>query len=175
MRRRASSGSEATSTPITSARPSVIVSSVVSMRTVVDLPAPFGPRKPKISPGWTWRSTPRTASTSPSRPVNRLTSPSASTAGRPSPYIHSPASCIRAGAYSDRPTGRNSSGGGVAALAEVLVLRDELIRGERRALRVADDRRPHPRCVERRNDHLAAQLGRPSGDGVGIVDGEGHV
>ena len=32
------------------ARPEVIVSSVVSIRTVVDLPAPFGPRKPKTSP-----------------------------------------------------------------------------------------------------------------------------
>src|SRR5262245_35723197 len=33
------------------------------MRSVVVLPAPFGPRKPKISPVPTSRSTPRTAST----------------------------------------------------------------------------------------------------------------
>ena len=48
--RRAPSGSCATSTPATRAVPDVIVSSVVSIRTVVDLPAPFGPRKPKTSP-----------------------------------------------------------------------------------------------------------------------------
>ena len=47
----------------------VIDSSVVSMRTVVDLPAPLGPRKPKISPVRIRRSTPRTASTVPSRPL----------------------------------------------------------------------------------------------------------
>ena len=39
------------------------------MRTMVDFPAPFGPRKAKISPLSTARSTPRTASTVPSRPV----------------------------------------------------------------------------------------------------------
>src|SRR3982750_1839102 len=32
------------------------------MRSVVVLPAPLGPRKPNISPGITWRSTPTTAS-----------------------------------------------------------------------------------------------------------------
>src|SRR5207302_9112388 len=32
---------------------------------VVDFPAPFGPRKPNISPEWTSRSMPRTASRSP--------------------------------------------------------------------------------------------------------------
>ena len=42
--------------------------SVVSIRTVVDLPAPLGPRKPKTSPSLTCRSTPRTASTAPPRP-----------------------------------------------------------------------------------------------------------
>ena len=53
---------------------------VVSIRTVVDFPAPFGPRNPKTSPSATLRSTPRTASTVPSRPVNLLTSCFASTA-----------------------------------------------------------------------------------------------
>ena len=43
-------GSRATSTPATVGAPEVIVSSVVSIRTVVDLPAPFGPRNPKTSP-----------------------------------------------------------------------------------------------------------------------------
>ena len=42
--------------------PEVIESSVVSIFTVVDLPAPFGPRKPNTSPASTVRSTPRTAS-----------------------------------------------------------------------------------------------------------------
>ena len=44
------------------------------MRSVVVLPAPFGPRKPKISPRATCRLTPRTASTAPPRPGNRLRS-----------------------------------------------------------------------------------------------------
>src|SRR5438105_9952752 len=39
--------------------------SVHRMLMVVDLPAPFGPRTPKISPGRTSRSIPRTASTGP--------------------------------------------------------------------------------------------------------------
>ena len=43
--------------------PAVGRSSVVSIRRVVVLPAPFGPRKPTISPALTVRSTPRTAST----------------------------------------------------------------------------------------------------------------
>ena len=39
------------------------------MRKVVVLPAPFGPRKPKISPANTVRSMPETASTMPRRLV----------------------------------------------------------------------------------------------------------
>jgi hypothetical protein len=35
---------------------------VQSILIVVVLPAPFGPRKPKISPRPTWKLTPRTAS-----------------------------------------------------------------------------------------------------------------
>ena len=46
IRRRTPSGSPATSIPATEALPEVGGSSVVSMSTVVDLPAPFGPRKP---------------------------------------------------------------------------------------------------------------------------------
>ena len=46
------------------ASPDVGASSVVSMRTVVVLPAPFGPRKPKTSPSLTSRLIPATASTS---------------------------------------------------------------------------------------------------------------
>ena len=50
----------------------MIVVNVVNIRTVVDLPAPLGPRNPKISPRRTSRSTPRTASTVASTPVNVL-------------------------------------------------------------------------------------------------------
>ncbi|AKZ58175.1 hypothetical protein SAM23877_5130 [Streptomyces ambofaciens ATCC 23877] len=47
------------------AAPPVGASSVVSIRRVVVLPAPLGPRKPRISPARTVRSMPRTASTGP--------------------------------------------------------------------------------------------------------------
>ena len=40
---------------------------------VVDLPAPFGPRNPNVSPAATSKSMPRTASTSPYRLVSSLT------------------------------------------------------------------------------------------------------
>src|SRR5512133_665606 len=46
------------------------------MLIVVDLPAPFGPRNPKVSPASTRKSTPRTASISP----NRFSRPATSTA-----------------------------------------------------------------------------------------------
>src|SRR6188472_2541527 len=52
------------------ASPDVGVRSVASIRRVVVLPAPFGPRKPKISPAPMLRSTPRTASTSDLRDLN---------------------------------------------------------------------------------------------------------
>ena len=51
------------SAPATSARPDVGGSSVVSIRKVVDLPAPFGPRNATSSPAAMSMSTPRTAST----------------------------------------------------------------------------------------------------------------
>ena len=51
------------SAPATSAVPEVGGSKVVNIRRVVDLPAPFGPRKATSSPGSTSMSTPRTAST----------------------------------------------------------------------------------------------------------------
>ena len=50
------------------------------MRIVVVFPAPFGPSKPYISPGATFRSTPSTATLSP----NRRTRPSARIASPPS-------------------------------------------------------------------------------------------
>ena len=58
---RTAAPSSTTSWPATHARPAVGGSSVVSMWTVVDLPAPFGPRNPYTSPGSTRRSMPSTA------------------------------------------------------------------------------------------------------------------
>src|SRR6476620_2485857 len=64
MLRRTCSGSLTTSYPATVAVPAVGRSSVVSIRSVVVLPAPLGPRKPTTSPSATSRSTPSTARTS---------------------------------------------------------------------------------------------------------------
>src|SRR4051812_34949624 len=50
-----------TSCPETATRPEVGLSSVQIILIVVDLPAPFGPRKPNISPGWTSKLTSLTA------------------------------------------------------------------------------------------------------------------
>src|SRR5215208_1967187 len=58
---RTAAPSSTMSWPATQARPSVGGRSVVSMWTVVDFPAPFGPRKPYTSPGSTRRSMPSTA------------------------------------------------------------------------------------------------------------------
>src|SRR6266508_1116956 len=68
--------------PATHARPAVGGSSVVSMCTVVDLPAPFGPRKPYTSPGSTRRSIPSTAR---GPFLNSRTSPSVSIAASDMP------------------------------------------------------------------------------------------
>src|SRR5512138_1459523 len=61
MLRFTASGSAPTSMPRTRALPEVGRSSPHSMRMVVDLPAPFAPRKPKISPSFTAREMPSTA------------------------------------------------------------------------------------------------------------------
>src|ERR1035437_1161358 len=53
------------SKPATRPAPAVGVSRPQSMRMVVDLPAPFGPRKPKISPRRTANETPATALNAP--------------------------------------------------------------------------------------------------------------
>ena len=63
MLRRTSRRSRTTSKPATCAVPDVGSISVVSIRSVVDLPAPLGPRKATSSPWPTSRSRPRTAST----------------------------------------------------------------------------------------------------------------
>src|SRR2546425_3793352 len=67
MRRRTSARSATTSCPATLALPPEGASSVHSIEIVVDFPAPLGPRKPNVSPAWTSKVTPRTASRSPKR------------------------------------------------------------------------------------------------------------
>src|SRR5215813_11636065 len=78
MRLRTPTGSASRSAPATVAVPAVGRSSVVSIRRVVVLPAPLGPRKPTISPSATLRSTLRTASTVRLRVRKVRASPSAS-------------------------------------------------------------------------------------------------
>ena len=65
-------GRATTSMPPTSARPSVGMTRVVSMPTVVVLPAPFGPSSPKISPRWTRRLRFSTARSGPAAAVEDL-------------------------------------------------------------------------------------------------------
>src|SRR2546421_1848161 len=67
MRRRTSARAATTSWPATRAVPPDGFSRVQSIEMVVDLPAPLGPRNPKVSPGMTSKLTPRTASKSPKR------------------------------------------------------------------------------------------------------------
>src|SRR6478736_5510675 len=61
MRRFASSGESSTSKPPTVTLPSVGGMKPVIIRMVVDLPAPFGPRKPSTSPRSTVNEIPSTA------------------------------------------------------------------------------------------------------------------
>src|SRR5580704_6809435 len=75
---RTPTGSLSRSAPATMAVPPVGCSSVVSIRSVVVLPAPFGPRKPTTSPSPTVRSTPLTASTVRLRLLKVRASPRAS-------------------------------------------------------------------------------------------------
>src|SRR5262249_55948549 len=75
--RRTSSAWVTMSYPLTRAVPAVGGRSVTSMRMSVDLPAPFGPSRPKISPSSTAKLTPFTAVKSP----NFLTIPRTSIAG----------------------------------------------------------------------------------------------
>src|SRR6266702_1749081 len=63
--RRAASGFSLTSYPVINALPLVIGISVVIIRINVLLPAPLGPSSPKISPSFTSKVTPLTASKSP--------------------------------------------------------------------------------------------------------------
>ena len=61
MWRRTSPGCRSTSMPATEADPESGRASVVRTRTQVVLPAPFGPRRPRIVPAGTERSTPARA------------------------------------------------------------------------------------------------------------------
>jgi hypothetical protein len=65
IRRFAAAGCARTSMPATKARSPVGITVVVSIPIVVDLPAPFGPSRPKNSPASIARSTPSTAVTEP--------------------------------------------------------------------------------------------------------------
>ncbi len=65
--------SGASGSPAHQRDPDVGSINVASKRTVVVLPAPFGPRKPKTSPAARRNDTSDTASRSPNRLVNRST------------------------------------------------------------------------------------------------------
>ena len=65
MRRRTSADCSKTSKPHTRTVPDVAGRKPVMMRSVVVLPAPFGPRKPRISPGAAVNETSWTAARSP--------------------------------------------------------------------------------------------------------------
>ncbi len=75
MRARTRSGWRRASTPATCSEPASGVVSVASMRTNVDLPAPFGPRIANTPPVGAATVSPASASTLP----KRLVSPSAAT------------------------------------------------------------------------------------------------
>src|SRR6185436_2977415 len=79
MERRAASGSAATLRPSMKASPASGASTVYSMRSVVDLPAPFGPNNPVIWPSRALKLTSRTAAILP----NDLTRPRASNMALP--------------------------------------------------------------------------------------------
>src|SRR5215470_1561375 len=78
MLRRTESRSAAVSWPATRAVPDVALASMQRILMVVVLAAPFGPRKPNVSPLVTSKSIPRTASTSPYRLVRPETDITAS-------------------------------------------------------------------------------------------------
>src|SRR6202050_4295001 len=87
MLRRTVSRSETTSYPATLAEPDVGSARVHRILIVVDLPAPFGPRKPNVSPAATSKSMPRTASISPYFLVSWLTEIAGVTLACPPPLL----------------------------------------------------------------------------------------
>src|SRR5262249_15294507 len=74
MRRRTSADCSKTSKPHTRTVPEVAGRNPVMTRRVVVLPAPFGPRKPRISPGWAVKERSWTAARSPYRLLRFATS-----------------------------------------------------------------------------------------------------
>src|SRR6266545_8116185 len=100
MFRRTVSRSLTTSWPATLAVPEVGPARVHMILIVVDLPAPFGPRKPNVSPAATAKSMPLTASTSPYFLVRLLTEIADVTPGCPLPSPHR-----RRREYGTRPCG----------------------------------------------------------------------
>src|SRR4051794_24326533 len=125
MCRRTSVRSRTTSYPATRALPAVGRSRVQRILMVVDLPAPFGPRKPNSSPVPTVRSMPRTASTS----SNVLTRPLTSTAGGRS-RVASPEGVPNAVRVT--PAGCSN----VVRVSSVPLTRDDVVRA---AVEVLDD------------------------------------
>jgi hypothetical protein len=91
MLRRTASRSLAQSCPATLAVPDVALARVQRILMVVVLPAPFGPRNPKVSPRSTSKSIPRTASISPYRLVRPATE---ITGRRPLPLPAGPAATV---------------------------------------------------------------------------------
>src|SRR2546427_4633325 len=83
MARRAASASFCTSCPATQAVPAVMGMRVVIMRISVDLPAPLGPSRPKISSSLTLKDTSSTAVNSPYFLTMCFTSMALGTAGAP--------------------------------------------------------------------------------------------
>src|SRR5258706_14575744 len=94
MRSRTLSGCVSRSQPATRAVPAVGGRSVDSIRSVVVLPAPLGPRNPKISPWRTARSTPATASTARLRDLKVRRSPLVSITFGPAAGITKPLSGV---------------------------------------------------------------------------------
>ena len=99
MRRASARRSRTGSSPHTRARPAVGTSTPVSILIVVDLPAPFGPRKPTASPAAMVSVTPSTAVTRFRRATtNVLVRPSVSTITTPSPGSGAPRCARRSAA-----------------------------------------------------------------------------
>src|SRR5207237_8947637 len=81
-----------TAMPATTAVPAVGEISVARIRTVVVLPAPFGPRNPNTSPPATLNDTPDTAVSPPNTFVRQLTSTAARAAQCACPALADPVS-----------------------------------------------------------------------------------
>src|ERR1700734_3445624 len=98
-----------TSKPATLADPEEGFARVHRILIVVDLPAPFGPRKPKVSPAVTAKLIPRTASISPYRLTRSVTWTTGSLTRRP-PACRGGAPPARGGGGSRRAPRRSLSG-----------------------------------------------------------------